>query len=1393
MSNMNNNLTAVFHKEIIPDNQILSSLCGKFIPTLVNSYFDATTENKVDQICVQYSTKIKIYALSKSQNNEKFDKLNLLNIYNIYDKINHAEKFNSLITKNKSLNSIILSLSSFKISIIEYDMLYDNFTTVALYSIDKFILSGKIKIDQSFKIMSSLTFNYITFFFDDNKLGFLRKKTENKNIENKKQKIKLNAYSDTIGGNKYFLPSIYLNDLNIKYNIYKIINVYIPNKNSEIFYFENPELDESDNKGETHDKIHIYILYMESNSKFEQNKNFNSFIRNKINLGLLSYNLKNNEYIDFKILFAGVDENAFDFTILEKDDLKENTAIIFSAYNLQIINLRMKISVNYITNESYCNLIFSNLYTESEKYHINNKFINSNIDLRSGSYLVLYSNYFFFSDSQGKIFFTEYKDISDINFEEIKIETKENNILGIPYNKILMPYGYIFFLSSPYGDAILLNFDQEKQNYKIKDKIISYSPIINFHLVNDDFNNDFKFVFTHGYGEKSFISFAYRHFLYNQIDRKSPEIYDDIDFMKAINYEDNNYTKFVLCKLKSRKLIIFQNINNNLMNICNNIEFNKDLNIVNFGEIFINNDNDIISNEKFIVLIFETEIKFYNNNFALISTFNNNNLDKDKFFNITNSRVGENLCLIYNQSEKRFFLMGLYDSKISLNNNDNKANDIKEIMLTQNLFLRYKELSNCIMNNKNEFIKVNMTYKKYLNKFNFLMVYRNNMTIDIYDISHYLEYDNKMLIDDNEKESNLRLLLTNNMINYSPVILLSDDLTKNNLYRSDSNINIDFSNSINDLFNINNENNAENNNENNISQEFALKSSLSFSIDSPDFIYFGNLGNIIILVLTFKSGYLIIYTLYISQMSEDNKEIKAIGFKKNLIEKLSDIDYLEFFRNSIDNLFIPFENINNRAGIFFNLINNNKIIYEINGELCLLNDKRKKSNWSSFCNFNDPYCLNGFIAYENSTIKYYNLDINYNLSNYSLLIKTNNLKRFPSILTYTPEYINNNIFYHYILIEKEMISPNQFQYYLTAKTENEEKSINEIKFGINEVVTECIVINLQKIIGNNNYDKKYIALGITTINEDENMIDPKIKLYEYNKDTNYTFQFELEKEGFKGIITIIQSLYNINNSNNLVLIGEGPKLSIYQFKQEENLKFKMEKMNYPDIDNKNMSSSNNLININKNKLLLTGDITESLSFICIRPNININMQNIIDIHIESKDNNHIKITSCDFWGIHNNKKCCLILDEENNGYIFLLETNNVSRICDFNINKIINQIRTRNQSDSKSFAFYSSNNGSIGLMQHIDNDIYEKLNYLGEFIYFHFPFNSGVNPLKFYSINYINDINNNFQKSKGRFIDKNILDIFLKLSDKFQDVICNNALGINKNELIKIIEDFIYC
>ena len=213
---------------------------------------------------------------------------------------------------------------------------------------------------------------------------------------------------------------------------------------------------------------------------------------------------------------------------------------------------------------------------------------------------------------------------------------------------------------------------------------------------------------------------------------------------------------------------------------------------------------------------------------------------------------------------------------------------------------------------------------------------------------------------------------------------------------------------------------------------------------------------------------------------------------------------------------------------------------------------------------------------------------------------------------------------------------------------------------------------------------------------------------------------------------------------------------------------------------------------NANKLLVTGDIIDSFNLLYMKHSNNINM-NQVEIVVDTKDNNHIKVTTCNLWLVHN-KKCCILFDEDNNGYIFFLSESTSTRICDFNLNKIVNEIRTiytRNQNDYYSY-YYSSLNGSIGFINHIENDVYEKLNYLCEFIYYHFPFNSGVNPRLFYSLNYENNTNNNnFQKPQGRFIDFSILDIFLKLSDKFQDIICNNVLGVDKSVIIKYIYDLI--
>lgn len=116
----------------------------------------------------------------------------------------------------------------------------------------------------------------------------------------------------------------------------------------------------------------------------------------------------------------------------------------------------------------------------------------------------------------------------------------------------------LYFLSSPFSDAVIFTYNKDKVNFQITDRIINYSPIINFHLVNDMNNNDLILVFTSGYGKNSSLSFAYEKFLFNMFTKNNMTETYDIDYMKSINYIENEYTKFILCKLKNRKLIVFK-------------------------------------------------------------------------------------------------------------------------------------------------------------------------------------------------------------------------------------------------------------------------------------------------------------------------------------------------------------------------------------------------------------------------------------------------------------------------------------------------------------------------------------------------------------------------------------------------------------------------------------------------------------------------------------------------------------------------------------------------------------------------------------------------------------------------------------------------------------------
>ena len=53
----------------------------------------------------------------------------------------------------------------------------------------------------------------------------------------------------------------------------------------------------------------------------------------------------------------------------------------------------------------------------------------------------------------------------------------------------------------------------------------------------------------------------------------------------------------------------------------------------------------IILKKNLLCFFFDTETKIYNKKFELILTFNNNFLNQNNSLNITDARVGKNLCL----------------------------------------------------------------------------------------------------------------------------------------------------------------------------------------------------------------------------------------------------------------------------------------------------------------------------------------------------------------------------------------------------------------------------------------------------------------------------------------------------------------------------------------------------------------------------------------------------------------------------------------------------------------------------------------------------------------------------------------------------------------------------
>lgn len=380
----------------------------------------------------------------------------------------------------------------------------------------------------------------------------------------------------------------------ISSNVKRIIKFYPYNKNNEAIDFnnyvkcENPE-----------ENIQMFLLYEElstpvstENANLQQSNN--SFFISKINLAFISVSKLNRKIDNFQIVYEDLNQNSYDLLWISNKKI----VFIFSPYALQMINIsnwEKKHIYNVLLNtvEPIQNLLYySNLSSKSNN-NINKNvfeekgFVNLNLDLRGGAVLPISDSQFIFTTSKGGLFvFTVIDIVKQTNLntsiidnmnnyfynfkiEQIKIKEKNEYLqyIGAPYNTLLLPHKEVFFLSSLFADAILINFQGAK--YSITDRLISLAPIHHFHSYFDRFHT--KFFLTSGIDKETYIGFLYKNFFF-EITKMIA--LDEINYIKSLSLFPDKNTQFIIAHLKRGELLIYEVKNNNeINNISEKINF----------------------------------------------------------------------------------------------------------------------------------------------------------------------------------------------------------------------------------------------------------------------------------------------------------------------------------------------------------------------------------------------------------------------------------------------------------------------------------------------------------------------------------------------------------------------------------------------------------------------------------------------------------------------------------------------------------------------------------------------------------------------------------------------------------------------------------------------------
>lgn len=1414
-------------KEVVKSTRVDFTLSGKF------TYGNRINHQHINeylshQILLVKNSLFEIYDVLKINDESNRNdlamnyKYNYLLEYKVFGEITGVEKFRMNKTSLSQCDAIVLILDYAKVAILEYDPNYFDFKILCLYNLENENLSnGKKFYKDNMQVLSSVIYNSLFFLSNDVTITVLLRKYANFYLTNhtnhthkennhnhttnigivEEEQIK---YLDTISGEKYFHPSFYINFHN--YGVSKIIKFYIFNKENENLDYHNQIFSFNENEN-----IVMYVLYKESGFLTLENETSNNIVSNpnfyksKINLGLVMINRRTHSLESFDVVFENLDQNSFSLFSIYSG----KTIVVLAPYCVQIVNLEQKICHNLILNPIYVG-VFHREYTLKNINTMRGDIshVNLSMDLRGGGYLVITNTQWVFTNSKGLLYvFSFENNLFNVKIDQIHLQKNNEMIssLEVPYKDIVMPFPGVFFLSSLFSDPLFVIYDGVNMNYCVGNVMTNLSPIINFVCVLDRFQT--KFIFTSGYNKSGQINFYYDKLFYD-INFATQE-YQEISYLKSLNFKGEMHSKYLLVGFKNGKSLIYE-IGKTFENISEKVSLYQNSRILNAivlkikikikndtklcDDIDLNqnvNSDTIYSHLEVILIVYENYFQIFNQDMKLLTEIplkdlidlQSTDMIEDK---IRQCRLSEN-SIIFNTYYDKFVLCLFETREITENihipindyeireknefNQINETSNFKKIEIVNDLIFKYLEISTDLMKSNQKILKFDVNSKK-IDDFTYLVLYRENGVVEIFDIMDFTrEYNHSDK--DSQNGSQIKPIFENNLITELPVIL-SDTRKEENRQ--------DFQSSYSDL-----------------TQKIIINNNIPHIdlLTTPEEIFFDLLETKVVFSIVFKNSSIIYYEVFFKNKNTKNYQILSstpathstfspcsseIKMKKFYIDYIENIDYRELFYSEMANLYVRFSNINDKSGVLLNIKGNQKMLFEINGMLKFLdfeNNIKIKRSFSAFSDLSKEGCLNGFVFYENGYFTIANIPKNYEIKECGL-IKRVPLNHFPVNLNYLIIGQGNMVMYYYITIEKELkltsiktsggqVTVNKFIYYLCLRNDDS-KLLDQIEFPAGDVIVESRIVELLSL---HKVKTKYIAVGVNLSDEKGEEITLKAKLHLYNIE-NGKFVNVLDSE-LRGVISMIHSI------DGILIISEGSKIYLYQYVPLTN---EIKKLSV--IENKHLVTCSKV----QSKFIITGDIFESATWIVFKHDQDINNSSI---YILGKDQNNYRTSAIDFWiddTGENYKTGCVLADDEKNLHIFIInpELNSPNRlieVADLHIGKKLTELRYYSY-NNKSFVYYSTSDGSIGLIKPISKLSHDKLGLLSEFLYNHLPFRAGLNPKNFYSTYLKNSLS--FKKEKGNIVDLNILNYFLYLPITTQKLIAKNVV-LSRETIIQNINE----